>query len=261
MEFDFKANQELATLDTVPNDFKALYVEKADKTGFKLDTENKQVQSAVAAVTGLSAALKAARADAKKTVDLTPLKDFGDSPESIKAKVEEIVNGLKEQVKGVNIEKIKADLEKEVNHKIEERDRRIESQEKEFHDAFVVDQGTRAIVAAGGKAEFLLPVLLKNVAGKRVDGKFQVQVFDDSGDIRYSGVTGAPLSILERVAELKSDKRYGFLWDSPQRGGGGATPGGSSNPRAVAEQQKRVAAEGASAVSKIAAGLRRRIAA
>ena len=260
MEFDFKANQEVATLDAVPNDFKPLYVEKADKTGYKLDTEDKKVQSAVSAVTGLSAALKAARADAKQKIDLTPLKDFGDTPESIKAKVDEIVSGYKEQVKGVNIEKIKADLEKDVNVRMAAKDKQIENQEKEFHDVFVTDRGNKAIEAAKGNAELLLPVLMRNVVGRRVEGKYQVFVLDDAGDIRYSGVTGAPLSISERVTELKNDKRYGVLFESPQRGGGGATPGGSANPRAVAEQQRRVQSEGGSPVSKISAGLRRGLA-
>jgi hypothetical protein len=80
-----------------------------------------------------------------------------------------------------------------------------------------------------------------------------VHVVDKAGDIRYSGVTGAPMSIKELVAEMKGHDRYAKLFASEAASGAGPTrrPTASGGCGAA-----RRAAAGEHAVpQKIAAGL------
>lgn len=256
MEFDFSKNQEVTKIDDVPADFRPLYKEKEDKSGFILDAADPRVKTTVSLVTGLNVALKAARSDAKTKIDLTLLKDFGDSPEAIKAKVDDIVAKLQEQVKGVNVEKIRKEIEQEGKKKIDELTAQLSSQDGEFKEEFVNQRAAKAIADEKGDTELLLPIVAAHTEARRINGKYTVLVVDADKEIRYSGATGHPMSIKELVAEIKQDKRYGKLFESDKRGGGGAAPGGASNPSQIRQvQQKR--AGGVDAVSKISAGLRR----
>lgn len=257
VEFDFSANKEVDTLDKVPADFRDLYIPKDDKTGFKLDSENKQVKSAVSAILGYNTALRAARNDLKnvKTVDLAPLVDFGTDPASIKAAFDQRLADLRDANKGINPEKIRTDLAKEFKTQLDERDARLVEQDKEFYEEFVVDRAKKAIKDSGGDEELLLPLILKKVNAKRIDGKYRVQVKDESGDVRYSGSTGLLFSIKELVDEHKIDKRYGKLFTSDTKGGSGIKPGAAEG--AAAARQFQDAQGNKSSRSKIASGLRK----
>lgn len=85
MDWDFAQNTEVASLDKVPQDFRALYVQDGDK--FKLGSDHAGVKSAVSAIQGLNTALRASRAEAKahkdKIIDLAPLADYGTDPATI----------------------------------------------------------------------------------------------------------------------------------------------------------------------------------
>lgn len=259
MEFSFSDNTKVADINKIPQDFRGLY--KQDGESFVLDAENPTVKSAVSAITGLNSALKAARAEAKNkgtTVDLTPLKEFGATPEEIRAKINENIAALNEQIKGVNVEKIKQDLAKEYSGKIEQETGRSKALEGQLFDTLVVGAAATAIASEKGDVELLMP-FIRNQVKTTVDpkGKYHVQVVDQAGDVRYSGVTGAPMSLQELVREAKANDKYAKLFASEAANGGGAKPGTSAfRPNNAAQVANRQISD-MSPSQKIAAGLRK----
>jgi hypothetical protein len=248
MDFEFTP---VDSIDKVPEQFRGIY-KQGDDGKFVPDDAHKGV---IEAITGLNRSLKAARAEAKaKTpVDLSPLADFGKTPEEIKAAVESRINELQEQVaKGgdakVNLEKIKQDLAAAHAKDLERANKRSEALQNQLYGLLVENAATAAVVELKGVPELLLPFIKQQVKVVEEEGQFNVYVVDSSGDRRYSGVTGQPMTIKELVAEMKANEKYGRLFESEAPAGGGMPPrGGSTPPR----QPGRVL----SANEKIAVGL------
>jgi hypothetical protein len=185
VEFDFSQNTSVADINKIPNDFRGLYKQVEDK--FVLDNEHPGVKSAISAVTGLNTALKAARLEAKNRptgVDLTLLKEYGETPEAIHTKISEVIDGLKTQIKGVNIDKIKQDLAKEFSDKLTGAETKATSLENQLFDTLVVGSASSAIAAAKGDVELLMPFIRTQVKTTVANGKYNVNVVDAAGDIR-----------------------------------------------------------------------------
>jgi hypothetical protein len=257
VEFDFAQNTKVADINKIPNDFRGLY--KQDGETFVLDSENGGVKSAISAITGLNQALRAARAEVKNKVagpDMTPLKEFGATPEEIANKFKETVTGLQEQIKGVNVGKIKEDLATEWTGKLTAEQKKAQLLEQHLYNELVESRATAAIAGEKGDVELLLPFVRKSIkASVTSDGKYNVQVVDAAGDVRYSGVTGSPMSIKELVTEMKGNDKYGKLFSSEAPSGSGTTPGATSR-KPAATNPARDRAE-MSPTEKIAAGLKK----
>lgn len=261
MEFDFSQNASVTDVNKIPADFRGLYKDGGNGT-FTLDTEHAGVKSAVSAITGLNNALKASRAEAKArpaAIDLSPLKEYGDEPGAILTKFTETVDGLKSQIKGVNVDKIKTDLAGEWQGKLTKAEEKSARAEKSFHNRVVVGDAKAAIAQHKGDVDLLLPFVLQSakvISNK--DGDLDVVILDDAGDIRYSGVTGKPLSVAERVLEMKGNEKFGKLFTSDAPAGGGAAPGAAGGkPNNAAAAAAAAAAGGAtmSPTQKIKAAL------
>jgi hypothetical protein len=255
MEFQF--NPTVETLDNVPQDFRGLYAE-SESGGYQLRSDDEGVKSAVSAITGLAKSLKAARAEAQgwkgKSVDLGQLAEYGETPEAIleafNEKLNEAVKGKKTQEDFLRqVEKVKSDLGAEYAQKIEAEQARAEALKNQLHGILVTGEARSALAEAGAiDADLALPFLSQQVRVAEEDGKFQVLVVDQAGDPRYSGVTGAPMSVKELVMEMKGQEKFGPLFKSESKSGAGTPAAG----------QRRAPAPGGenmSSTDKIAAGL------
>lgn len=238
MDFVFSENKEVATLDKVPTDFQGLYKESDGK--FVLDTENAATKSAVSAITRLNEALKASRAEAKnfkgQKIDLSPLSEFGTSPEEILAGFKSQVEELESKLQGnkeakLNLDKIKEDLAKAHLKDMQTKDGQLDTMSKQLDKVMVDSVAKSAIVESKGDVELLLPFVTKQVKNvKGEDGEFRVFVVDVAGDKRFSGVTGEAMSINELVVEMKGSDKFAKLFTSEQKSGGGMPPGASQKP-------------------------------
>lgn len=267
MEFDFAQNTKVADINKIPADFRGLYKEVAegDSKQYVLNSEDAGVKSAVAAITGLNSALKAARGEVKTLksgqVDLTPLQEYGADPAAIAAKVKEIVEGLQGQIKGVNVDKIKQDLEKPWTEKLTKAEEKAKKAEASFHKRVVVGEAKAAIATLKGDPDLLLPFVLQHCkVVTNAEGELDVVVVDDQGDIRHSGVTGKPMSISERVAEMKGLEKFGKLFASEAPAGGGAAPGSTSRPNGAIRPGGQQNTQEMTPNQKIAAGLNKGLA-
>lgn len=254
MEFDFATNTSVPTLDKVPQDFRGLYKQDGDK--FVLDADNAAVKSAVSAITGLNNALKAARKEKAPTVDLAPLSEFGADPVAIKTKFNQTISDLTEQIKGVNIPKITEGIANEWKGKVDAAQTEGKALEGQLYEELVTSRATTAIAAEKGDVELLMPFVTKQVKTTRVNGKLAVQVVDGAGDVRFSGVTGQPMTVTELIKEMKGQERYGRLFNSESPRGGGSLPSTTSRgPLLPSGQHRDGAITTESSTSKIARAL------
>jgi len=255
MEFQF--NPTVENIDSVPQDFRGLYAEN-EGGGYTLRSEDEGVKSAVSAITGLAKSLKVARAEAQgwkgKSVDLSALAEYGDSPEAIlegfQATLADASKGKKTQEDFLRqIEKVKADLGNEYSQKVQAEQQRAEALKNQLYNHLVTSEARAALAEAGAiDADLALPFLSQQVKVSEESGQFAVNVVDQAGDPRYSGVTGAPMSVNELVKEMKATEKFGPLFKSDQKSGSGAPAEGQR--RAPARNQADM-----SPTDKIAAGL------
>lgn len=251
---DFEFPESLDSIDNVPGQFRPLYAEVDGK--FTLGESYKGVATAV---TGLNKSLKASRAETKAAkgsrVDLSPLAGFGDTPETIAETVTAQLAELNEKIsKGDKIdpEKIKADLAKGFAKEREGLTTRNEALTGQLYNLMVENAATSAISESKGIPELLMPFVTSQVKVGEENGKFSVNVVDGEGDLRYSGVTGAPMAISELVGEMKGQDKFARLFESDtQEGGGGTKPGAVSRGKSVSTKDM-------TANQRIAAGLNKR---
>lgn len=264
MEFDFSENTSVADINSVPQDFRGLYVE-GDDGKFTLGSDNEGIKSAVAAVTRLNQALKASRAESKaakgKQIDLSSLSEYGDTPETIaetfNTRVTELNDALKKKPDADalqrQVEKIKHDLAEAHAGELRAKDARADALTGQLHTILVTNEAKTALAEAGAiDSELAEPFINKQVKVAEEDGKFSVNVIDAAGDIRYSGVTGAPMTIKELVEEMKQQDKFGPLFKSEAPGGGGKPPLGSPKPGQGGTNTSQL-----SSIDKISAGLKK----
>jgi len=240
--FDFSKNQSLKALDNVPKDFHGLYVEQDGE--FKLNTADEKVKGAVAAILGLNSALNSERAKTSDLMgkldktDLTPLAEYGDTPEMIVA----AFNTRLQEATKINqkdaVEKAVKDKQRELEtlHKVEKEKLGTNLQQltKQLYDRIVVADATSALAQAGAIApELVLPHIAGQVKVEEKDGQLVALVMDDAKQPRFSGVTGKHMAISELVEEMKGTEKYKVFFKSDQKSGGGTPPqGGARKPDA-----------------------------
>jgi hypothetical protein len=251
MEWDFV--EEVEQLDRVPEPFRPLYAE-GEGGKFRLGDSYKGVATAVV---GLNTALKAARKEAKaRNVDLTPLSEFGATPEEIKTKVTARLTELQTQLAEggkVNVEKIKKEFAEANGVELKKLNTRNEALQGQLYKLLVENEATSAVLGAKGIPELVLPFVKNQVKVVEENGAMSVYVVDAAGDRRYSGVTGQPMTLVELVGELKTNPKYGRLFEADTNSGGGLDPVSGKRPPAPPKTEM-------SSLDKISAGLRKGVA-
>lgn len=248
---DFEFDKPVDDINKVPEQFRGIYEETGDGTfapaeAFKGVTE---------ALTGLNRSLKAARAEAKAkpSIDLSPLADFGSTPEEIKAAFDEKLGGMQNELaKGdaakLNLDKVRQELAEAHSKELTKASARAEALQTQLYSVLVENEATTAIAEMKGVPELLLPFVKNQVKVLDQDGQFNVFVVDAQGDQRYSGVTGQPMTIRELIAEMKTNEKFGRLFESETPDGGGMPPRGGIVPPRPNSAPK-------TATEKIASGL------
>lgn len=249
MDFEFAEVDDVAK---VPEQFRSMYKE-AEGGKYAVDPAFKGVSEAVL---GLNRALRAERQAAKdrKPVDLTPLSDFGATPEEIKAAFE---TRLAEAGKGKDsdvtkqIEGVKNGLQTAHARAMDAANARNTALQNQLYGLMVENSATTAVAELKGVPELLMPFIKSQVKVAEVDGHFVVTVTDNAGEPRY-GAAGQLMTIKELVTEMKANEKYGRLFESEAGAGGGMPPGAG---RRVPDTKGKVEL---SATQKIAEGLKNR---
>lgn len=230
MDFDFTP---VDSLDKVPEQFRALYGTQAGQDGkFAVNPDLSKVAEGI---NGFNRTTKQLREQIKgfKPTDLSPLAEFGDTPEAIaeavKAKIAE-AGGAKGMEVQKQVDAARASIAEANKKELEKRDQRNQALQAQLYGMMVDSAAVSAVAEAKGVPELLLPFIKQQVKVVEQDGQFKVQVVDGQGEVRY-GATGAPMTIKELVTEMKANEKYGRLFESEAPAGGGMRPGGAQQPR------------------------------
>lgn len=230
MQFEF--SETLDSIDAVPEDFRGLYQEGED--GKFVLRGDEHSAAAVKAVTRLNNSLRASRQESKdlraNRVDLSALKDFGDTPEAILESVNTQLAEAREATKGgadvqKKIDRMRGELKDAHGRELTAKDQRIEQLTGQLHKVLVTKEVNTALAEAGAiDAELASPHIAKMVKVVEEDGEFRVQVLDEKGDLAYSTASGGPKTIVELVNDMKGTEKYKPLFKSESRSGGGKSP-------------------------------------
>ncbi len=243
---------------TIPDQFKGLYVTGEDGVA-TLDSTNPAIKGSIEAIKGQRVALAASRREATdykgQRVDLSPLSEYGETPEGIHAnitsKIEELTAELGKGSKAqIDVDKIRADLEKGFSTKAEALDARNKGLKDQLYDLTVTKAALEAIAAHKGESALLMPLIKTNVVVVEEEGQTNTYVTDGEGNRRY-GDAGKPMTVAEFVVELKSKYPRGF--ESEANSGGGAD--GTAAAAAAAQRNLANKGEEKSPNEKISAGL------
>ncbi|RPJ40004.1 MAG: hypothetical protein EHM35_00810 [Planctomycetaceae bacterium] len=256
--FDLLKNKEVKDLTLVPENLRGLYQSKADNSGFEIRSSDAGVASAIAAITGLSGALTASRTECdtlKRSVpDLSPLKDYGDTPQAIAEKVQQMIKDL--SAKGgeaaAAIERVKHEMGQVHQTALSEKDKALATMTQQLHEQLVGAEINRIASEKGVDSDLLRPFVMPNIkVVSDPNGKLKPVVVEPDGKtVRYSQkVAGAEMGVSEAVEELLGQEKFKVLVPSKAPVGGGAV-----QPN---RQVQRPAQAPKSAVDKISAGIKK----
>lgn len=235
--FKFADNQTVESLDGVPEDYRCFYGESDGQ--FKLQNDNPIVAASVKNLTQLGTTLAKERTNleaAKKgRVDLSPLSDYGTTPEEIAEKVTELVTEASKKGDGAatkwqeKLNQQKADMTKAHEAATTKLNEGTASLKNALYSQMVSSNALQALVKHKGAAELMMPIIRQHVQVTEDNGEYRPIVVDENGTERFGG-TGAAMTVEELVGELKKDDRYsrGFESESPK--GTGTKPGAPSRP-------------------------------
>lgn len=132
-------------------------------------------------------------------------------------------------------EKMVADHAAEVKkygEQITEREGRYVALEAKLHQT-ILDNAI-SLEAATAKAINPRLVQMAIVAEAKVealdDGREVIRLYDEAGDVRVNPKTGEPLTIRERIAEMKQSVEYAHLFEGAKPGGGSGSVFSNGKP-------------------------------
>jgi hypothetical protein len=251
--FKFSENETVETLDAVPENLRGVYAE--GEGGFAI-AEN--LKGLAAAFDGVNNVNQKIRKDLKTAntgkIDLSAYAEHGTTVdeivESFQNKVSELSEVIDSKKSLVNPEKIREQMSKGFEATKAEYQGKLDAYKGQLHSTLVTKEAIEAIAAEKGDGKLLMPFIASQVRMLEEDGKLFARVVDEHGEVVH-GQMGSPMTIREKVAEMKLDKGFGKLFESSQVQGGG-TPGGR---KAAVANQGAVPIHERSAVSNIGAGL------
>ena len=151
-----------------------------------------------------------------------------DADEYTRLKQEHEERELSSATKKGEYEKLKIQLVEKQTTELASRDKR-EAVLRGGIERYMIDaEATRAIAAAKGEPELLLPIVQRFTRVVEEDGKFELKVVDKNGDPRL-GEKGDPMTFPQLVEELRQDKKFGRAFEASGASGGGA-PSGRGTP-------------------------------
>ena len=242
----------------VPENLRGLYQQASDNSGYEIRSADPGVASAIAAITGLSGALSASRAEAdglrRNVPDLSALKDFGDTPAAIAEKVQQTIKDLtaKGGEAAAAIDRVKREMGQAHAAALGDKDKVVEQLTRQLHGQLVDAQINKVAADKGVDPDLIRPFVTPNIkVVADANGQLKPVVMESDGKlVRYSQKNaGMEMGVDEAVEELLGQDKFKVLVPSKAPVGGGA--------QQVNRQVQRPSAAPKSAVDKISAGLKK----
>jgi len=120
-----------------------------------------------------------------------------------------------------------------------EKEEAVKTERQKFQTTLVEREAALALAKHGGKTKFLLPEVAKSIQVQDNDGRYDFRVVDEDGELQFND-RGEPMSIEEYVLKMREQDDYAFLFDAPQKQGGGIrNQGGDKGGKSSAPRNKK----------------------
>lgn len=269
MTWSFKTNGVVATLETVPEQYRGLYVEGTGEHAGKFVISPIALQLAND-YDGINTVLADERNKSKnKNTEAqtfrTQLAKFGELAQALGLSIEDgadlaellkgHVEGLNDQVKGgkeakINLDKVNGEWTKKLTTAVGAEQAKTTKMQGSLERYLIGQAAAEALAKAGATSTKLLePHVRAHVKVVQDGDDFVARVVDPQGDIRTNGA-GQPMTVGDLVAEMKTQADFAAAFKSDTKGGGGKQP---STERSTTTT--RQAGEVKTPNEKIAAGL------
>jgi hypothetical protein len=149
------------------------------------------------------------------------------------AKAKEHLEVLKKQLTD-KFENDQKGLTKKYSAEVEAAKARGDKFAKKLQTSMLDAIATKAIVDAKGHPDLLLSKIREEVRLKEDGDDFKIEFVDANGDVRPSTKAGSlePMTVAERVAEMKNDNRFARAFDGTGASGSGASGSDGNNGKA-----------------------------
>ena len=221
MDFDIHANLDVEDIDAVPETYRPLYGEA--ENGYSVQAPFRPIAEALS---GLNGALVKARAEAKhakKSANLQPWLELGESPDAVRDEMENLREQLKSATKGkVNLDKMHAEFEQAKQAAIGEKQKELETMHNSLAEHLIDREVAFAMSKPGlkGSPKLLLPHVRRSTQVVNDGGQFVARVVDAQGDPRGDG-KGGFMSVEALVKECRADAELARCFDADDVAGAG----------------------------------------
>lgn len=174
----------------------------------------------------------------EKLAKLEELQALDPSKEADKI-VQEKIDGLKKQLNEAHQRELEAERSKAERYKSRVYDREIRA------------AAVEAIAAEKGVPDLLLPHVTQHTRLRETDdGQFVVEVVDHQGNVRIGDSSGAPMTIVQLVSEMKSSPVFGRAFEGSGASGSGANGSDTATPGTIKKATEMTVDEKTSFISK-----------
>ncbi len=222
--------QVFETKEAAPEFLRESLIEDGGKFVFEAETRTE--------VTGLKSALEAERT---RKAELEKLAKQFEGIDPAKAK-EMLANAKKAEEEKAKAQgdwdNWKAQMQSQFDNEKQSLTAKLTEAETALESELITARATAAIAEAKGVPALLLPHVGAKVVNE--NGKREVRIFDAAGQVRY-GKDGKPLTIAERIAEMKADTVFGRAFEASGAGGSGAqnNTAGSGSGFSISREQAK----------------------
>lgn len=263
--WDFVKNAVVESLDSVPEKYRGLYAENAEKK-FEISAAAKAIVGDYVGISGTLAETKSKLKNANdeaasRRVSTAALTDFlkeqgvaeinAENPiESLSGFVGSLVEANKKgkEVK-VDLDKIRAEAEKRIGNVTAAKDAELAKMLGSLKKFMIDGETSRALAANKGNVEVLMPHIVNAAKVVQEGDDYVVRVVNADGTLRTNGA-GSPMTISELVADMKGNKVFAANFESEAPAGTGTKPGNSGTKPAATNNKPQMTSH-----DKIKAGL------
>lgn len=248
MAFNFSENETVDSIDKVPPELHGYYQEADGKFTIRADHK-----AASAAWDGMAKATTAARQQVKDLskgkLDMSPLLEFGTTPQEIRdavdGRIKEMSDVIEAKKGDVNPDKLRKQMTEgfDVKEKVHlERNNALQTQ---LYTHLVRDEAHKSLAAEKGDPNLLMHLIEGSVRTIEENGKLVARVFEsaDSDEPRL-GNMGLPMTVTERVQELKRDDRFKVCFAADVKQGSNPpsrrVPGGMPGEPVVKSTEQKI---------------------
>lgn len=235
-----------AIVDKVPEGLEEHYEERDGKFVLAVEAVGGYALEDIA---GLRSALSKERSE-RKELDAR-VRAFGElTPEAAHEALERIAEFEKidpkkeaDKLAAAKVEATLKQLGEKHRAELTGRDERIKALSDTVDSVVRRQRAAEALAKAKGSVELLMPHILSHTRTVENDGRFEVEVVDDYGNVMV-GKTGQNMNLEDFVAELRLNEAYGRAFDASGNNGSGKDQrksGGAGPKRSTMSADEKMA--------------------